>query len=270
MLACAFLSLALTCADAHAWGLTTHAFFAQSLVWAVPITLPAFALAARNFPAWVVAGACLPDLSLFGRGCGTEAFATNHQWETAQRLLAAARCDRSRAAALGYASHLLVDVVAHNHFVPRVEARVPRVGMLTHAFAEWAMDAHLARQIMLAPARALREPGRQLADYVSDGFACPRNAAEATLAKLARWEGVLRASRLPQMIYAATRGGYRAAPAEFDDYVARTTATLAGINQLAAGGRPHWHPENRSIAIPPLGELCALQEPVPAPHALSF
>ena len=59
-----FIPLLLWSADAHAWGLYTHVYFAQLLVWAVPLTDPRYRRAVKAFPRLVLAGACLPDLAL--------------------------------------------------------------------------------------------------------------------------------------------------------------------------------------------------------------
>ena len=105
------LALCTIALDAHAWGLGTHVYFAEALA-ALPLAVPAFVLAVKRFPQWVVAGACLPDLVLFGRNCGTQAFEGNHQWRMAHRLLDTARSDEEKAAAVGYVSHLVIDVMA--------------------------------------------------------------------------------------------------------------------------------------------------------------
>ncbi|HEX9180778.1 MAG TPA: zinc dependent phospholipase C family protein, partial [Burkholderiales bacterium] len=122
----------LTSADAWAWGLATHVYFAQLLLWSVPLLDRRFRGALARFPRLVLAGACLPDLALFGRRAGTAAFDGTHQWATADRLLHGSRDDAERALALGFASHLLVDVIAHNHFVPSHEAIWLNVPVLTH------------------------------------------------------------------------------------------------------------------------------------------
>ena len=57
---------ALFAGDALAWGLYTHVYFAQLLVWAVPLLDPAIRRAVRQFPQRLMAGACLPDLALVG------------------------------------------------------------------------------------------------------------------------------------------------------------------------------------------------------------
>lgn len=78
---------ALFAGDALAWGLYTHVYFAQLLVWAVPLIDPALRRAVRRFPQRLVAGACLPDLALVGTTAGTRAFDASHRWETAHAPL---------------------------------------------------------------------------------------------------------------------------------------------------------------------------------------
>ncbi len=135
--------------DALAWGLYTHVYFAQLLVWAVPLLDPALRRAVRRFPQRLMAGACLPDLALVGATARTRAFDASHRWETAHALLDAAHDDESRACAVGAMSHLWVDIIAHNHFVPAHEHLWWNVPMLTHAISEWAMDRHVARHLFL-------------------------------------------------------------------------------------------------------------------------
>ncbi len=75
--------LLLYSSDALAWGLYTHVYFAQQLVWTVPLAEPRFRRAMCAFPGWVMAGACLPDLSLTGQHAGTYDFKQTHQWDLA-------------------------------------------------------------------------------------------------------------------------------------------------------------------------------------------
>jgi hypothetical protein len=138
---------ALFAGDALAWGLYTHVYFAQLLVWAAPLLDPALRRAVRRFPQRLMAGACLPDLALVGATARTRAFDGSHRWESAHALLAAAHDDESRACAVGAMSHLWVDIIAHNHFVPAHEHLWWNVPMLTHAASEWAMDRHIARHL---------------------------------------------------------------------------------------------------------------------------
>ena len=245
--------------DANAWGLVTHMYFAQSLTWAIPLSIPALSIAVRRFPAWVMAGACLPDLALFGRRCGTRAFDRNHQWRTARRLLDTAQSDE-RAIAVGYCSHLFVDVIAHNHFVPFHERRWPNVKYITHATCEWAMDAHLARHIATWPSQVLLAQVAPLAQYISTAFTCPFDEARKTLASLTRWESFLRALRLPEVCLGLACSLDRGSTQRFDDYLAATTGMLYHINDVLSGQEMLWPPEGTVCTIPLIESLVDLHE----------
>ena len=170
--------------DALAWGLYTHVYFAQLLVWAVPLLDPDLRRAARRFPQRLMAGACLPDLALVGTTARTRAFDTSHRWEIAHALLDAARDDEQRACAVGAISHLWVDIIAHNHFVPAHEHLWWNVPMLTHAASEWAMDRHIAQHLFHPPATVLQADD-WLVDYVARNFDCAPAASRRAIRQLA-------------------------------------------------------------------------------------
>src|SRR3569833_2655004 len=104
--------------DALAWGLMTHVYFAQLLVWGVPLLDPALRRAVRRFPQRLRAGACLPDLALVGTTAGTRAFDASHRWETAHALLDAADDGESLTKTDKTKNQQKNDIIAHNHFVP--------------------------------------------------------------------------------------------------------------------------------------------------------
>lgn len=233
----------LTSADAWAWGLVTHVYFAQLLLWSIPLLDRRFRAALARCPRQVLAGACLPDLALFGRRAGTRAFDQNHQWTTAERLLRQARDDRERALAIGFASHLLVDVVAHNHFVPSHEALWLDVPVVTHAVSEWAMDHHLSADTVAGPRRLLREDLDGIAGFAAGHFGCGYAQARRALVYLARGDAALRFSGIPQACHLWARRLDCGLRRRFDYYVAETSARLSEINRVLAGERPAWHAE---------------------------
>jgi hypothetical protein len=149
--------------------------------------------------------------------------------------------DADRALALGYASHLLVDIIAHNHFVPAHEAMWFDRPVVTHALCEWAMDAHVAPHVFVRPAEVLLLPG--VADYVTRYFSCDLPAAARALRYLHRGERLLRVSRVPQAAYRAARAADPGVVSRFDYYIRETTVRLAQINRLIAGESPEWAPE---------------------------
>src|SRR5690606_427060 len=134
--------------DANAWGLMTHLYFAHSLLWAMPLLDPRLQRAIRRFPELVMAGACLPDLAIV-----SPVFRKTHHWENSHHLLLSAQTADETAIAIGYVSHLYVDVIAHNHFVPAHEAMWVPNTIVTHVAVEWAMDAHLAPLLETSPGR---------------------------------------------------------------------------------------------------------------------
>lgn len=234
--------------DALAWGLVTHVYFAQLLVWAVPLLDPALRRAVRRFPQRLMAGACLPDLALVGSTARTRAFDTSHRWDTAHALLEAAHDDETRACAVGAMSHLWVDIIAHNHFVPAHEHLWWNVPMLTHAASEWAMDRHIARHLFRPPA-ALLGADDWLVDYVARNFGCTPAASRRAIKQLAGAESTLRQSRLPNVLHGMGRLFDRKLPARFDYYVQEVTTRLPQINRVFAGEAPAWLADCPPVAV---------------------
>jgi hypothetical protein len=235
--------LALFSEDAFAWGLCTHVYFSQLLIWAIPLTDARFRRAVARLPELMLAGACLPDLSLFGRCLGAPALSATHQWSAAQRLLAAADDDEARALALGYASHLLADIVAHNHFVPAHEQLWFDRPVVTHAASEWVMDAHIMPHLLARPAELMRRHRGRLVDYATQHLGCSRAESQRALGCLRHGEALLRASRLPQALRAGARVADARLGRRLDWYVTETAARLGQINRLIEGDAPVWHAE---------------------------
>lgn len=227
-------------ADAHAWGLATHVYFSQLLVWAVPLLDTRLRDAARRFPRLVLAGSCLPDLALFGRSARTTAFDNSHDWMRAASLLEAAATPEQRAIALGYGSHLFVDVIAHNHFVPAHEQMWLRLPMLTHAVAEWVMDAHIAPQLFARPYALLAAERTTLATYVVQHFDCGQAEAERALRQLERATALLYRSGLPHWLAGGARALDGNTVRRCDHYAAETAKRLPEINRFLKGEAPDW------------------------------
>ena len=219
MKAALFLGLLFFADNALAWGLQTHVFLAGEALAAAPA-----------HPLLVYAGACLPDLSLAGAFLGTPAFRRAHLWSTLRRLAAAPRSDEERALAVGYATHLLADVVAHNAFVPEHEERIARIPHFTHALAEWAMDKWVSPRLHAQPTEVLRANEKTIVRFVARHFRCGDALAARAVGWIAAADGWLRASPVPR-ICLALLGARR-----FDGYLARAADNL-GAMQAALDGR---------------------------------
>ena len=222
-------------ASAHAWGLYTHVFFAQWLVWGVPLLDGELRRAVARHPRLVLAGACLPDLAIVGRLAGTRAFSNTHCWNNAARMLAEARDDEERALIVGFCSHLYADVVAHHHFVPAHERLWVDWPMVAHVVSEWAMDAHIRSQVAMTPASLLREAEGPASRFVSHHFGLNECVAMKSIRLLAGADRLLRAAGLPGWLYRAGMRADRRLLRRFDHFVAQTGRQFAGINRMLAG-----------------------------------
>lgn len=232
------LPMTLQANEASAWGLVTHLYFAHSLLWAMPLLDPRLQQAIRKFPELVMAGACLPDLAIV-----SPAFRHTHLWENAHHLLNSSSNEEETAIAIGYASHLYVDVIAHNHFVPAYEAMWAEETLLTHIASEWAMDAHLAPLLETTPGDILEKYCEPLANFIAPHFGCPQKLASIAVKKLAQADRILRASRIPGLIYHLIRLLDGRVFKHFSYYIARTQTAIEDIGIMLNGNRPEWEAE---------------------------
>lgn len=261
------IPLLLFSADAHAWGLYTHVYFAQLLLWAVPFTDPHFKRVIRSFPRLVLAGACLPDLALLSKHSWGEPFSTTHQWQRARQLLDDAQSDEEYALSLGFVSHLLVDVIAHNHFVPAHEKMWGNVPVLTHAACEWAMDEHIRQHLFAEPADLMHAHRGELADYVAQHFVCPRRLAMRGVSMLAGAENLLRASRLSGLCYQSGRLLDAGMQRRFNFYLKETGQRLTHIDRILLGEEPVWD-ANPASSDAGLRQRIALITPLQLRHRM--
>jgi hypothetical protein len=261
------IPLLLWSADANAWGLYTHVYFAQLLLWAVPLTDPRYRRAIKSFPKLVLAGACLPDLALLSERPWGKPFSTTHQWQRARKLLNDAKSDEEYALSLGFVSHLLVDVIAHNHFVPAHEKMWGNVPVLTHAACEWAMDMHIRSQLFVEPGELMRVHRAELAGYVAQHFACPDALAKRGVTMLAGAENLLRTSRLSHLCYHGARLLDAGMQRRFNYYLSETSARLTHIDRILLGEEPVWD-ANPHADDPTLRQRIELITPLQLRHRI--
>lgn len=225
--------------DAHAWGLVTHVYFAQWLIWGMPMLDPRLRQAVQKFPELVMAGACLPDLALV-----SPSFRHTHQWETCREMLLSAGSDEEIATSIGYASHLFVDVVAHNHFVPAHEAMWLDKTMLTHIASEWAVDAHVIPLLQnhkhFTPHVLLQRHRKILIPFLAGRFRCGEKRTATAINRLANADRLLRTVRLPQAIYFVLKRLDSKVFHNFEYYVSLTQSMLPKMDSLLNGSRPLW------------------------------
>jgi hypothetical protein len=230
--------------DANAWGLLTHVYFAHSLLWAMPLLDPRLQKAIKRFPELLMAGACLPDLAVVSKR-----FHQTHQWENAHHFLLNAENDAELAIAIGYASHLYVDVIAHHHFVPAHEAMWLENKMLTHIACEWAMDGYLSNLVTTPPKQLLNKHQNEIARFLASAFACTEYDLQCDLKRLAFWDGWLRFARIPSMIYGVVNKLDRRVTKNFNYYIAKTQVAIENIGTMLNGIVPVLEPEMKAIDL---------------------
>jgi hypothetical protein len=230
--------------DANAWGLFTHLYFAQSLLWAMPLLDPKLQRAIKKFPDLVMAGACIPDLALIHQH-----FKKTHLWENAHQLINNAESDEEIAIAIGYASHLYIDVIAHHHFVPAHEAMWFKNTMFTHITSEWAMDAYLTPLLNTSPHKLLKKHSTIITRFISVHFNCDEYTTSTAIKRLALGDRLLRSIKLPQMIHRVALVIDRSVNHNFIYYVAKTQIALADIGKVLNGSQPAYEAELKNVSI---------------------
>lgn len=239
-----WLPFCLYSTNANAWGLITHLYYAESLIWAMPLLDPRLQKVIKTFPELVLAGACLPDLAVVSR-----IHRQTHLWEVAQKAILEAQSDEELAVAIGYASHLYVDVIAHNHFVPAHEAKWHKNEVLTHIVSEWAMDGYLAPLMKTSPRILLNKHHELLTTFVSTQFKCQEKITRTALKRLAFWDGILRLVKLPTLIYGFVRLLDKRVHHHFVYYVANTQMAIREIGKTLDGHNPILEPELNNLSV---------------------
>ena len=225
-------------------GLVTHLYFAQSLLWAMPLLDPRLQHVIKKFPELVMAGACLPDLAIV-----SHRYRHTHLWENAHQLMLTAQSEEELAIAIGYASHLYVDVIAHHHFVPAHEAMWHKNKYLTHITSEWAMDGHLASLMNTTPRALLTAHHKAISTFISVQFRCPEHITSLALKRLAFWDGLLRLAKLPSVIYRLVKLLDKRVHQHFVYYVAKTQVAIADIGEVFNGEKPLLAPELQNLSV---------------------
>lgn len=210
----------------------------------MPLLDPRLQSAIKRFPELVMAGACLPDLAIV-----SHRYRHTHLWENAQQLMMMANTDEETAIAIGYVSHLYVDVIAHNHFVPAHEAWWHKNQMLTHIASEWAMDAHIAPLTNTSPRYLLTQHQAVIAKFISIQFRCPEHVTNIALKRLAFWDGVLRFVKLPHLIYSVVRLLDKRVHRHFEYYLAKTHEAIVDIGSTLNGNKPVLEPELKNLSV---------------------
>lgn len=132
-------------ADAYAWGPGAHMSYALHALANVALLSPAIRALLKKFPETFLYGTIAADIIL-GKKYAGELFHCHH-WDVALPLLDRAETDRERAFIYGYLSHLSVDTVAHNFFVPYKIIRSFETLTLRHTYWEMRFDLKMESKV---------------------------------------------------------------------------------------------------------------------------
>lgn len=219
--------------DANAWGLFTHLYFAQYIALATPILDPNIQRAIKKFPQLVMAGACLPDLALMSKH-----FKSTHQWAQAEKMMTEAQTDEELALSVGYMSHLFVDILAHNHFVPTFEAKWMNETIITHVTSEWAMDAYLTSKVRARPFSLLRKHQALITPLLCKCFDTTHAQAKRAIKSLAWADKALRFSLLSNMCLQWIKRRDDEFVLKLDYYLQQTHEVLRQFEPVLKGQTP--------------------------------
>lgn len=158
------------------------------------------------------------------------------------------------AIAVGYASHLYIDVIAHHHFVPAHEAMWLRSTIATHIASEWAMDAYLTPLMNTTPGKLLNRHRSTISKFISPHFRCTETVTNLALKKLAYGDGLLRLVKLPHVIYGIVRTLNKNMHKNFIYYIAKTQGIMKDVGEVFSGNKPLFEPELKNISVEQLNE----------------
>jgi zinc dependent phospholipase C len=145
----AFVGCFLGCAgDLHAWGPITHVDFASAALQNVSVYAPLVKELLSRFPYDFLYGALAADITL---GKDYVDYVHNcHNWRVGFLIFNEAKekgTERQQAAAIGYLSHLAVDIISHNFFVPYKTVFSYPTRTLGHVYWEMRFDAKRPKKI---------------------------------------------------------------------------------------------------------------------------
>jgi hypothetical protein len=109
------------------------------------------------------------------------------------------------------------------------------------------MDAHLSPLLKTSPALLIKQSAIVIATFIAPQFHCSINNVMKMLKRLAFWDGVLRAVRLPNVIYKLMRFRDKNVFRNFAYYIAKTQGAMADISTVLNGRRPTFEPEQKNL-----------------------
>ncbi len=130
---------------AHAWGPGAHLEYALNALAGIASLAPAVQALLKKYPNDFLYGNLAADI-IFGKKFAGDLYHCHH-WEVALPLLDEAENERQQAFIYGYLTHLSVDTVAHNYFVPYHCIKSYDAYTLRHTYWEMRYDLKMSPKV---------------------------------------------------------------------------------------------------------------------------
>lgn len=131
--------------DALAWGPGAHVEYALYALSQAAIAAPAVRALLKKHPNDFLYGNLAADI-IVGKKFAGELYHCHH-WEVVLPLVEMAEDERQKAFMYGYLTHLSVDTVAHNYYVPYKIIRSFDAYTLRHTYWEMRYDLHMSPKV---------------------------------------------------------------------------------------------------------------------------
>jgi len=93
-----------------------------------------------------------------------------HNWSVAQEMLSRVRTKSEKAFMYGYLSHLAVDIIPHNYFVPNQLYMTPTSRRLGHVYWEIRSDIFVGSNIWASAMRVIEKHDKKNDRFMRKGF----------------------------------------------------------------------------------------------------
>lgn len=182
--------------DAYAWGPLAHLNFSQGALADLSVYTPALRLLLGNFASEFLYGSLAADIIVGKNLARYEVHC--HNWKIGFKVLDRAKSDRQRAFSYGFLSHLAVDTIAHNYYVPYKTVQGYGVRAAGHAYWELRYDQRLSPDLWKlarhVSQRQFREHDEHLEECLSDSYVIPFSLSKTMFgslllaARLKKWQ----------------------------------------------------------------------------------
>lgn len=182
--------------DAYAWGPLAHLQFSQGALADLSAVSPALRIMLTQFSSEFLYGSLAADIIVGKNLAKYEVHC--HNWNIGFKVLDRARNDAQRAFSYGFLSHLSVDTIAHNYYVPYKTVQGFKVRASGHAYWELRYDQKLSPDLWKlarhVSQKQFREHDEHLEDVLSRSYVVPFTLSKTLFgslllaARLKKWQ----------------------------------------------------------------------------------